>query len=115
MHYKISYSNPQNHFVDIVFTLGNVTDTIVELQLPSWRPGRYELGNFAKNIQQFTVLNEKGESLPFKKITKDRWAVTTNGAKTIQVKYNYCARQLDAGACWLDEKQLYINPVHCCL
>ena len=52
-------------------------------------------------------------SLPFKKITKDLWEVDTTGTMEITVTYNFYANQLDAGACYLDEHQLYLNPVHC--
>src|SRR5204863_9104534 len=72
-------------------------------------------GNFAKNIQQWHAYDQDGYSLPYKKVTKDCWKVRATGATSIIIKYNYFAAQLDAGACWLDEDQVYINPVHCCL
>ena len=31
----------------------------------------------------------------------------------LRLLYNFYANQLDAGACYLDEHQLYLNPVHC--
>src|SRR5438552_1884745 len=115
MKYKISAPNPSSHFIELELIVDGIDHEEIFFQLPSWRPGRYELGNFAKNIQQWHAFDEKGNSLPHKKITKDRWKVKAAGATSIHVKYNYFAAQLDAGACWLDEDQLYINPVHCCL
>lgn len=115
MQYNISYTNPRHHFVDIELIVENVNSEILELQLPSWRPGRYELQNFAKNIQKWMVKTPDGEILPYRKKSKDKWEVQTNGHKKIHVIYNYYAAQLDAGACWLDETQLYVNPVHLCL
>lgn len=115
MKYKISYSNPHTHYIDIECSIENISLPQIELQLPSWRPGRYELGNFAKNIQQFKVINAKGEALSFKKTSKDSWSINTRGESVITVIYNYYAAELNAGSTWLDNKQLYINPINCLL
>jgi predicted metalloprotease with PDZ domain len=85
----------------------------MQFQLSAWRPGRYELANFSQNIQKWAAFDENNNPLPFKKITKDLWEVDTNGTMETTVTYNFYANQLDAGACYLDEHQLYLNPVHC--
>jgi len=114
MKYIVSYTRPHNHYIDIEFIADvNASETLV--QLPAWRPGRYELGNFAKNIQKWAAFDEKGNALKFKKITKDLWEVQTAGAKTLSVKYNYYAAELNAGSSFLDATQLYMNPVNCCV
>jgi predicted metalloprotease with PDZ domain len=86
----------------------------LELVLPSWRPGRYELGNFAKNIRFFKPYDDGGNLLEFKKISKDRWLIDGVVGPVVRVQYQYYANQPDAGACFVDDDQLYINPVHCC-
>ena len=85
----------------------------MQFQLPAWRPGRYELADFAQNIQKWDAFDQDNNRLSFKKITKDLWEVETKGSEEITVVYNFYANQLDAGACYLDENQLYLNPVHC--
>lgn len=114
MHYCFSFSNPDSKYIDIEFKT-SVTDNITVVCLPAWRPGRYELGNFAKNIQQWKAFDEHGLPLKFSKKDKNTWHVQTKGVKELIIKYNYYAAQLDAGACWLDSEQLYVNTVHCCL
>ena len=113
--YTISYSNPHRHFVD--FELSTTTNGAekIQFQLAAWRPGRYELANFAQNIQKWAAFDDNNNPLAFKKITKDLWEVNTVGVKGITIVYNFYAKQMDAGACYLDENQLYLNPVHCML
>ena len=113
IHYNISYNNPHRHFVD--FKLSTTTNRAdkMHFQLAAWRPGRYELANFSQNIQKWAAFDENNNLLAFRKITKDLWEVDTNLAKSITITYNFYANQLDAGACYLDEHQLYLNPVHC--
>ena len=94
-------------------SIENISLPQIEVQLPSWRPGRYELGNFAKNIQQFKVVNSSGVKLQYNKITKDKWLINTEGESVITIIYNYYAAELNAGSTWLDETQLYVNPINC--
>jgi predicted metalloprotease with PDZ domain len=113
--YNISYKLPHRHLVD--FELSALTNGMkkMQFQLSAWRPGRYELADFAQNIINWQAYDDKGEELHFKKITKDLWEVDCIETKEITVIYNFYANQLDAGACYLDEHQLYLNPVHCML
>ncbi|MBT3418186.1 MAG: M61 family metallopeptidase, partial [Flavobacteriales bacterium] len=113
INYTISYTNPHRHFVDFEFTSKTNGEDKMKFQLPSWRPGRYELADFSQNIQKWGAFNEEGNALSFRKITKDLWEVDTEGVEEITITYNFYANQLDAGACYLDEHQLYLNPVHC--
>lgn len=114
MHYTLSFQNPQQQFLDVALRIdGLAKEEFLTLQLPAWRPGRYELGNFAKNIQRFSVQNEKGKALRFEKVSKDTWMVHCKDAKSVVVEYNYYAAELNAGSTWLDEEMLYVNPVNC--
>lgn len=115
MQYTISYQKPHHHFIDIQLTVEHIQNTVTYLQLPSWRPGRYEMGNFAKNIQRFRITDADGQPLQYRKISKDRWEVQTAAIQTLVVEYNYYAYQMDAGSSYLDEEQLYINFINCLL
>lgn len=115
MTYSFSCKNPGSKFLDIELTIENNDKDSILLQLPAWRPGRYELANFAKNIQKFSVKTMNNKPLEFKKISKDCWEINTHGVKTLKVNYNYYANELNAGSTWVDEQQVYVNPVNCCM
>ena len=86
-----------------------------KIQLPRWRPGRYELANFAKNVKSFVVYDPDKNILPVEKDSSDRWVVDTSDCSNITVEYAYYANKINAGASFLDANQLYINPVNCCV
>ena len=114
IHYRVSYENPLTSYLQIEFTLAVPAGAIapLELQLPAWRPGRYELQNFGQKIQRVVIDDAAtGQPLPSRKLTKDRWAVPDAAGRTVRVRYNFYAHQMDAGGSWLDETQLYLNPV----
>lgn len=93
--------------------IDNLNESAIELQLPSWRPGRYELGNFSKNIVSVNMFTEENKPLKFEKTTKDAWIVKPGKAQKVVVEYTYYADVLNAGSTYLDEHQLYVNPVNC--
>ncbi|HLK97765.1 MAG TPA: hypothetical protein VK364_08355, partial [Hymenobacter sp.] len=114
IHYSVSFENPLTFYVQLLMTFEvPVTGPeTVELQLPAWRPGRYELQNFAQKIQRVEIVDAASqEPLPTRKLTKDRWEAASAAGRTVQVRYNFYAHQMDAGGSWLDETQLYLNPV----
>ncbi|MFD2569872.1 M61 family metallopeptidase [Spirosoma soli] len=120
MHYRLSADPTLPHYIAVEAFLTNITTAEVELQLPAWRPGRYELQQFAKNIQRFDIVDQNGRLLPFQKITKDRWRVQTKQTTDLTVRYNYYAllptpNLLNAGSSFVSDTLLYVNPVNLCL
>ena len=115
MNYIFSYQHAHQHYLDIEFIADGIQDEFVEIQLPAWRPGRYELGNFAKNIQYWNAFDEQGNALKQEKLTKDRWKVYTKSVSRLHIRYNYFSNELNAGSTFLDPTQLYVNPVNCCV
>jgi predicted metalloprotease with PDZ domain len=113
MRYKLIISNQDPHFVRIETIIQARGEQLLKLQLPSWRPGRYELANYAKNIRDFCALDNSGNDLSWKKVTKDSWEISTQGLSEITVCYEYYANQFDAGACYVDSEIVYVNPVNC--
>jgi len=112
--YSFSSENPSQQYISIKATF-SVNSKITKVQLPSWRPGRYELGNFAKNIKGFRIFDQNNKVVSFKKLVKDAWQVDTDGKTEIRVEYSYFAAELNAGSTFLNAEQLYVNPVNCCV
>ena len=113
MRYQLSYSNPHTHLLEVECWLENVASDVTVLRLPAWRPGRYELANFAKNIIFWSVVDLEGNELRNHKTSKDCWHIETAGVDVLGIKYTYYANQLDAGSTFLDPTELFVNPINC--
>ncbi len=115
MNYILSFQDPATQYLDIQLQVNCKYEEQIKFQLPAWRPGRYELGNFAKNIQKWEAYDANGQVLPSKKISKDCWLVDCPETNELCIKYNYFAADLNAGSTFLSSDQLYVNPVNCLL
>jgi len=113
MKYSIEYYQPHNQYIKIqaVFNVDELDKTI--LTFPTWRPGRYELADFSKNVNHWKCLNDKGKQVESTKISKNEWEVDTKNVTTLTVDYFFYANQLNAGSTFMDDLQLYVNPVNC--
>ena len=111
--YTVKTVHPHRHFISFEAEFPTHGRNTLSLQLPAWRPGRYELGNFAKNIRAWKAVDSLGNALKFSKKSKDNWCLETGGVSVIHLTYQYYAAELNAGSSFLDEEQLYINPVNC--
>jgi len=115
MHYRIAVPIPDSHFAEITFTLSTNGNQTIDLQLPAWRPGRYEIQNFAKNIQRLEARGGSDKPLSLRKVTKDRWQVAAAGEETIVVTYNFYANSQNAGSSYVNGELWYLNFINLAL
>lgn len=113
--YHIKSNNPSSQFIQIELSIRLESPKKLSLQLPAWRPGRYQIADYAKNIRSFSVTDSLGSIIPFIKTQKNRWEITVDNPTTILIKYDYYAAKMDAGSCWVDESLIYLNFVNCCM
>ncbi len=85
----------------------------LDLQLPTWRPGRYELANYAGNVLDVSAHDAQGKKLKLEKKSRHLWSFKAKEAGVCTFSYEYYANELNAGSTFLDETQLYVNPVNC--
>lgn len=111
LNYKVNPSKELTGYIEVEACFSVDADTL-ELVFPAWRPGRYELANFAKNIRNFQV-NSGNEKLRCNKTDKNRWLVHTRDVERVTVTYKYYARELNAGSSYSNKELFYINPVNC--
>lgn len=113
MKYTFNFQEAHQQFVYIEVEITTPENETV-LCMPAWRPGRYELANFSKNIRYLKVFAE-GKEININKIDLHSWLADTSNCSAITIKYQYYAAVLNAGSTFLDASQLYVNPVNCCI
>jgi predicted metalloprotease with PDZ domain len=111
-HYHISITHSHQQFIKFRVLFSGLPEN-ASIHLPVWRPGRYELGNFAKNVRKFSVNDSDGAAIPFEKTALSTWVLKNKAHQVVEVSYEYFAAELNAGSSYLNADQLYVNPVNC--
>ncbi|MBK6266675.1 M61 family metallopeptidase [Marivirga sp. S37H4] len=114
-YYHLSQKYPHSEFlqVEVTFTEIARNSLSVSARLPTWRPGRYQLGNFAKNIRNFIARDEKGNTLDTLKQSPHHWKILLNESRTVKISYEYFTSEIDGGSTYVDEEQWYLNFINC--
>ena len=76
-HYSIAIENAHQQYIQFKVVFSNVTENAI-IFLPKWRPGRYELGNFAKNVRHFRVFDAEGKAISYQKIDHSSWQLSNH-------------------------------------
>ncbi|MDN3689034.1 M61 family metallopeptidase [Cyclobacterium jeungdonense] len=111
MIYTLSAPIPSSQTVEIQLEVQCKKEELVHLQFPSWRPGRYEIANYAQYLKTLGIQGPKG-SVVCRKKTKDLWEFTAPDSGLYRINYTYHAAQLDAGGSWVSPEMIYINFIN---
>ena len=111
--YSLTPKLPASQYIKIEITIDVQGQASLQIRLPAWRPGRYELGNFVANIKDVDCRDAEGRKVSIKKLDRESWVIQPSASGKIQISYFYYAAALNAGSTYLSEEQLYVNPVNC--
>lgn len=102
----------QPNNLDITFQFTPCKPGKQVIQLPIWRPGRYQAQNFAKNIPVLKAYS-KGIPIAIEKIASSIWSL--EATEPVEIRYSYFANQPDAGGSVIETDLIYINFINCLL
>jgi len=80
----------------------------VSLSLPSWTPGAYELGDFAKNIGNVRATQD-GSDIHWDKSDFDTWRVHPARTGRVSISFDYTADELDNAHAWSRSDFAFFN------
>jgi len=109
---KYSISTVQENWLQIECEFQPKNLGSIKIGLPIWRPGRYQVQNFAKNLPE--IKSYQGDKqISINKIESSVWELNCTEIAPIKMEYTYFAVQRDAGGSVANADMLYINFVNC--
>lgn len=107
--YIIDLDKPQTQTVSITMIVRGWKGDTLDVHLPVWRPGRYEVLDPAGTIREFAVLSGGNEKLPFEKVNKASWHIQTNGSSVIRVRYTLYANAITNRTRHVDDTHAFLS------
>ena len=110
--YTVSMSKPFTHLleVEMSFEWSEMPEKL-ELKMPVWTPGSYLIREYARHVQNFSVIEKRtGNSLAWQKINKNTWQVETKGMKNLIVSYKVYANELTVRTNELNDEHAFFTP-----
>jgi predicted metalloprotease with PDZ domain len=82
----------------------------LELELPAWTPGAYELRDWGRNLTPLDASDGAGHTLAFHRVGPNAFRVTGHAAGAeVRIRYRVYAARLSDDASQLDARHAYLN------
>jgi len=108
--FEVSFKEPQAHYVEVKMEIPEVNAKTLDVKMPVWAPGSYLVREFSKNVEGFQASAPNGNPLPAVKTRKNTWQITTNGQKTVVVRYRVYAYEVSVRTSFVDDSHAFLSP-----
>ena len=107
--YDVSFEHRHAQLVDITMTVRNWTEPTLNIYLPVWRPGRYEVLDTAGSVRGLRASDESGDDLPVEKTQKSCWRISNAAGKTVRISYQLYANSIANRTRHVDETHAFLS------
>ncbi|MGV3625479.1 MAG: M61 family metallopeptidase [Archangium sp.] len=105
--YRVSMSRPHSHLFEVEASFPAQKDELI-VSLPVWTPGSYLVREYSRHVQEFTVVDDAGKPVPFKRVDKRSYVILPGG-KAVRCQYKVYANELTVRTSHLDGTHGYFN------
>jgi len=109
INFKLSFSQPQAHYVDVEMTIENIKAKATRIKMPVWAPGSYLVREFSKNVESFKVNNANGKPVSFTQISKNSWEINTLNINKIIITYKVYAFEVSVRTSFVDADRAFLS------
>jgi predicted metalloprotease with PDZ domain len=108
--FDVRMDNPASHQYHVTFRCPTGKAGGLDVKMPAWTPGYYQMMNYAANVSAVRATDESGKALVWEKTGNNTWHVQTRQAKTLVLTYDVTATRNFVASPYLDETKGYISP-----
>ncbi|MHC5003193.1 MAG: M61 family metallopeptidase [Planctomycetota bacterium] len=107
--YTVRLDAPQTQMVGVSVRVSDVDEPELQLALPVWRPGRYQVLDPAGAVRDVTAASGDGRPLRVEKTGKSTWSIETAGADSVTVAYRLYANELGSRTRHVDDTHAFLS------
>jgi predicted metalloprotease with PDZ domain len=106
----VSMDQPSTHYFHVVLRVDGLRGDTLEVKLPTWTPGYYQIMDYARNVLNFHAEDPAGLAIAWEKTTKNTWRLRTGRASAVAVIYDVYAFAPSVADSYLDDNRAFICP-----
>ncbi len=108
--YTISIPHPETHTYHVdLYCKGLNKDTAI-FKLPKWTPGYYQIMNYEKAVENFTIKNNNGKPISFTSTNENTWQVLLSKVRSFHISYDIKTDRQFVANSYVDSSHAYIIP-----
>lgn len=106
--YTLRFPAPHTHYVEVEASIPTAGRPEVEVYMATWTPGSYLIREYERNVEAVSASNGTA-ALAVEKSRKNRWKITTGGARTITLRYKVYSREMTVRNNWVEAGFAMLN------
>jgi predicted metalloprotease with PDZ domain len=106
--YRVAFPAPQHHYAQVELTLADLPAAPLQLRMSRSSPGRYALHEFAKNVFDVRVLDDRGTELQTVRPDPHQWDVPQHSSR-VRVTYKVFGNLVDGTYLGIDASHAHMN------
>ena len=110
MRYTISMPAPASHYFHVELEASGWDKDTLDLTMPQWMPGYYQLMNYATAVENFSAKDAQGKHLFSQKSNDNHWMMATARNKFFKLSYEVKAEKQFVANSFLDSTHAYMIP-----
>jgi predicted metalloprotease with PDZ domain len=112
--YAVSSFEPGTHRAHFALEVRGVDRPTLDLVMPVWAPGAYEIRESAREVRELRALRPgTGEALRVERVEKNRWRIHAEGLSTVEVRYTVYGHDLLDDGFDVTDEHLYLTATRC--
>ncbi len=108
VNYHLTITDPAHHLATVEVTFEPVATKTLDIKLPVWRSGRYEILNLSKNIRHLQA-SQGDQGLKVEQIDKNTWRAFLKQKGAVTVQYEIYANALKQRVAHIDETHAFLD------
>ncbi len=108
--FSLAMNNPSEQYYQVTMEVRGISREYVDLKIPVWMPGYYQILNYAENIVDFSAVSEADSTLRWERAGNNIWRVYTRSAPAFSIKYRVKASRNFVATNYLDSTHGFVAP-----
>lgn len=108
--YTVSITDPGKHYFHVELNSSGWFKETVDIKMPKWMPGYYQLMNYAKAVENFSAKDKTGKSIPVKMINDNTWQISISKKTAFTLSYDVKTERQFVATSFIDSSHAYIVP-----
>jgi predicted metalloprotease with PDZ domain len=106
----VSMERPSTHYFHVQLRIGEPGSDTIDVKMPAWTPGYYQIMDYARNVLNFRAEDDAGRPIAWEKTAKNAWRLRTGKATAATVTYDVYAFTPSEVDSYLDDSRAFICP-----
>jgi predicted metalloprotease with PDZ domain len=106
--YTLRFPAPRTNYLDVEAAVPTEGRPSIEMFMAVWTPGSYLIREYERNVEGVAA-KASGQPLAVEKTAKNRWRITTGGAREVTLTYRVFSHEMTVRSNWVDADVAMIN------